>query len=105
MAESGGDCDQTCVADDVIVDGKQAVWIFSEFETKKSLDKLVTWLTPDDWPSWGSSMFKEMKQVSTRPTTLRYPQADPHRHSKRARLGRAVRTEEPEHLAGSKPRA
>jgi hypothetical protein len=66
MAEPGGDCDQTCVADDVIVDGKQAVWIFSEFETKKSLDKLVTWLTPDDWPSWGSSMFKEMKQVSTR---------------------------------------
>jgi hypothetical protein len=66
MADSGGDCDQTCVADDVVVAGKQAVWIFSEFETKKSLEKLVAWLTPDDWPSWGSSMFKEMKQLSPR---------------------------------------
>jgi hypothetical protein len=57
---------QVCVADDAIVEGKHAVRMLSEFETKRSLDKLVAWLTPDDWPTWGSSMFKEMRPLTSR---------------------------------------
>jgi hypothetical protein len=48
----------------VTVNGKQAVWLFSEFETEKSLDALVGWLKPEDWPIWGGAMFKQMVEVS-----------------------------------------
>ena len=48
----------------VTVDGKQAAWLFSEFETDKSLTDLVDWLTPEDWPKWGGAMFKKMERVS-----------------------------------------
>ena len=59
-AASGGD--ELCRAVDVIVDGKQAVWIFTEFETGESLEDLRDWLKPEQWPRWGGSMFKEMRR-------------------------------------------
>jgi hypothetical protein len=49
---------------DVTINGKRAAWLFSEFETDKSLTDLVRWLTPKDWPTWGGALFKEMVQVS-----------------------------------------
>jgi hypothetical protein len=47
----------------VTVNGKQAAWLFSEFETAKPLKGLVRWLTPKDWPSWGAPFFKKMERV------------------------------------------
>jgi hypothetical protein len=75
MTKDGGEpqngADVTCAAVPVDVEGKQAVWIFTEFETDESLKTLRDWLIPNHWPEWGSEMFKEMKPVSSlelRPT-------------------------------------
>ena len=68
----GGDGDQplsssgvTCAAVPVDVEGKQAVWIFTEFETGESLNNLRDWLIPEHWPDWGGEMFKEMRPISS----------------------------------------
>lgn len=66
MNEGAAVTDPVCITENVIVEGKQAVWIFSEFETDEALPQLVAWLTPDDWPKWGGGMFKEMKPVGPR---------------------------------------
>ena len=61
----------TCAAVPVDVEGTQAVWIFTEFETGESLKTLRDWLIPDHWPDWGGEMFKEMRPISSvdlRPT-------------------------------------
>jgi hypothetical protein len=58
-----------CMALPVDVEGNQAVWIFTEFETQQSLDNLREWLIPDHWPDWGGSMFKEMRPIG--PVDLR----------------------------------
>jgi hypothetical protein len=55
----------TCAAVPVDVEGKQAVWIFTEFETGESLKTLRDWLIPDHWPSWGGEMFKEMRPLGS----------------------------------------
>jgi hypothetical protein len=55
----------TCAAVPVDVEGKQAVWIFTEFETSESLKTLRDWLIPDHWPSWGGEMFKEMRPLGS----------------------------------------
>lgn len=63
--------DVVCAAVPVDVEGKQAVWIFTEFETSESLKTLRDWLIPDHWPDWGGEMFKEMKPIGSldlRPT-------------------------------------
>jgi hypothetical protein len=49
----------------VDVEGKQAVWIFTEFETDETLKKLRDWMIPDDWPRWGPEMFKEMRPIDS----------------------------------------
>jgi hypothetical protein len=66
MAGKNAEPDQICVAENVIVEGKPAVWIFSEFETDEPLPGLVAWLKPQDWPKWGSRMFKKMTQLGDR---------------------------------------
>jgi hypothetical protein len=58
-----------CMALPVDVEGHQAVWIFTEFETQQSLDNLREWLIPDHWPDWGGGMFKEMRPIG--PVDLR----------------------------------
>jgi hypothetical protein len=58
-----------CKAAPVDVEGKQAVWIFTEFETDEQLDDLRDWLIPDHWPEWGGEMFKEMRPIG--PVDLR----------------------------------
>lgn len=75
MANGGDPSDPTgnsqvvCRAAPVDVEGKQAVWIFTEFETDEELDDLRDWLIPDHWPEWGGEMFKEMRPVG--PVDLR----------------------------------
>jgi hypothetical protein len=69
--ESPDSPEVTCAAVPVDVEGKQAVWIFTEFETSESLKTLRDWLIPDHWPDWGGEMFKEMKPIGSldlRPT-------------------------------------
>ena len=69
--ESPSGSEVTCAAVPVDVEGKQAVWIFTEFETDESLKTLRDWLIPDHWPEWGGEMFKEMKPIGSldlRPT-------------------------------------
>ena len=61
----------TCAAVPVDVEGKQAVWIFTEFETGEPLKSLRDWLIPEHWPEWGGEMFKEMRPIGSvdlRPT-------------------------------------
>jgi len=58
---SAGGSQSACIAADVIVEGKPAVWIFTEFETGESLSDLTEWLKPENWPTWGRPMFKEMR--------------------------------------------
>ncbi len=58
-----------CKATPVDVEGKQAVWIFTEFETEEPLATLRDWLIPDNWPDWGGAMFKEMRPIG--PVDLR----------------------------------
>ena len=50
----------------VTVDGNRAAWLFAEFETSESLSDLTRWLTPQDWPQWGGTIFKEMKPIGKR---------------------------------------
>ncbi len=61
MDAAGGQSQDMCITADVIVEGKPAVWIFTEFETEESLADLSEWLKPENWPTWGGSMFKEMR--------------------------------------------
>ncbi|MGH9298429.1 MAG: hypothetical protein ACRDZT_00760, partial [Acidimicrobiales bacterium] len=63
MDDTSKSAGESCYATEVIVQGKQAVWIFTEFQTDQSLDDLADWLKPDNWPSWGGAMFKEMTPV------------------------------------------
>ncbi len=70
-AETLSSPEVTCAAVPVDVEGKQAVWIFTEFETSESLKTLRDWLIPDHWPKWGGEMFKEMRPIGSldlRPT-------------------------------------
>jgi hypothetical protein len=55
----------TCTAVPVDVEGKQAVWIFTEFEADESLKDLRDWMIPENWPDWGSDMFKEMRPIGS----------------------------------------
>ena len=71
----------TCAAIAVDVEGKQAVWIFTEFETDESLKALRDWLIPTNWPKWGPEMFKDMKPLDS--LDLRPTPGDQHQiHSK-----------------------
>jgi hypothetical protein len=66
-----GSAQVICKATPVDVEGNQAVWIFTEFETEEPLATLRDWLIPDHWPDWGGAMFKEMRPlgpVDLRPT-------------------------------------
>jgi hypothetical protein len=55
----------TCAAVPVDVEGNQAVWIFTEFETGEPLKTLRDWLIPENWPEWGGEMFKEMRPIGS----------------------------------------
>ena len=63
MGSAGGQSESMCITADVVVEGKPAVWIFTEFETEESLFDLSEWLKPENWPAWGGAMFKEMRPI------------------------------------------
>ena len=47
-----------------------ATWIFSEFETDASFDSVAEWVDPNNWPERGPMMFKSMKPVGGKPTSI-----------------------------------
>lgn len=63
MTDVGDRGGPICMALPVDVEGRQAVWIFTEFETDEPIDTLRDWLIPENWPDWGGSMFKEMRPI------------------------------------------
>jgi hypothetical protein len=52
-----------CNIEEVVVNGRDAVWIFSEFVSEGTHDQLANWVRPDTWPQWGHIMFKSMTPV------------------------------------------
>lgn len=45
----------------VEVDGKDAVWLFSEFETDAPFKTVAEWVNPENWPKRSPMVFKSMK--------------------------------------------
>lgn len=54
-----------CTIRRVTVDGRQAVWIFSEFETDADFDHVATWLDPQCWSKWGRFFFRRMAIIGS----------------------------------------
>ncbi|MEA2504706.1 MAG: hypothetical protein QOG36_1749 [Actinomycetota bacterium] len=52
-----------CNVEQVVVDSQDAIWIFSEFQTKADHQQLADWVQPENWPKWGPILFKEMSPV------------------------------------------
>ena len=55
--------EDVCNVQNVVVNGQDAVWIFSEFETKADHQQLADWVRPDNWPRWGHIMFNLLVQI------------------------------------------
>jgi hypothetical protein len=68
-----------CTIEEVVVDGQEAVWIFSEFESDGTHDQLVAWVRPDNWPDWGHAMFKSMSPIGD-PKPVRSPEKEQHQN-------------------------
>ena len=66
MVAMGTGQDSVCSATNVDVEGKQAAWVFSEFQSARSVEQLSSWLEPKDWPKWGRQMFKSVQPLGKR---------------------------------------
>jgi hypothetical protein len=66
-----------CNVEQVVVGGQDAVWIFSEFETKADHEQLADWVRPDNWPDWGHIMFKSMSPIGD-PAPVQSPESEQH---------------------------
>jgi hypothetical protein len=55
--------DDICNVEQVVVDGQDAVWIFSEFQTDEDHSQLASWVQPENWPKWGPILFKNMSPI------------------------------------------
>ena len=53
--------EEICNMARVVVDGKAATWIFSEFETDAPFAQLARWVDPRNWPDNAPMMFKRME--------------------------------------------
>jgi hypothetical protein len=71
---------EICNTAKVWVDGKQATWIFSEFETDAPFETLVGWVDPRGWPKRSPMLFKRMDLIGEEVTQLRGVGADEHWH-------------------------
>jgi hypothetical protein len=69
--------EDVCNVQNVVVNDQDAVWIFSEFETKADHQQLADWVRPDNWPRWGHIMFKNMSPIGN-PDPVRSPDVEQH---------------------------
>jgi hypothetical protein len=77
--ESATPTKDICNIEEVVVDGQDAVWIFSEFQSEGTHDQLVNWVRPDNWPEWGHIMFKSMTPIGD-PEPARSPEVEQHQN-------------------------
>jgi hypothetical protein len=71
-----------CTVRRVRVDGRDAVWIFSEFETDAAFDDVADWVDPRHWPDRSPLLFKEMRIVgATDPVPIADLRGVEHWHS------------------------
>lgn len=64
----GTDQQGVCSVREVAVEGKQAAWIFAEFQSSATIDELNAWLDPESWHRWGPEMFESVTLIGDRPT-------------------------------------
>jgi hypothetical protein len=62
--------EDVCTTENVVVDGKGAVWVFSEFETDAPFETVAEWVNPVNWPARGPLMFKGMEPVGGQPVPI-----------------------------------
>ena len=62
-----------CRVHGVVVDGRPATWIFSEFETDAPFESVAEWVNPVNWPQRSPQMFKLMDSVGGAPTAVPAP--------------------------------
>lgn len=74
MVAMGTGQDSVCTATNVDIEGKQAAWVFSEFQSERSVKQLTAWLEPEDWPRWGGQMFKSVQLLKR--TEVRTPDGE-----------------------------
>ena len=55
--------EDVCHSYRVDVDGKTAVWLFSEFETDAPFESVAGWVDPVNWPKRSPMVFKSMKPL------------------------------------------
>jgi hypothetical protein len=87
--------EQLCRVEKVTVDGRKAVWIYSEFETDAQLDTIATnWVDPRRWPKIGPLLFKKMDLIGGDPLPIGTLGED-HWHGaflEEVQLGKTLRT-------------
>ena len=72
-----------CTIRSVKVDGIDATWVFSEFETDAAFADVADWVDPRTWHTWGPLFFKRMDLLASPPAPVDIsppPQGDPHWH-------------------------
>ncbi len=62
--------EDVCNTASVVVDGKSAAWVFSEFETDASFEDVAEWVNPINWPQRSPLMFKQMFPIDGGPDPL-----------------------------------
>jgi hypothetical protein len=69
--------DDVCNIQDVVVNGQDAVWILSEFQTDADHQQLANWVRPENWPRWGPILFKNMSPIGN-PDPVQSPDVERH---------------------------
>ncbi len=72
--------EEICNTARVVVDGKAATWIFSEFETDAPFAQLARWVDPRNWPDNAPMMFKRMELIGGEITALTGLEVPEHWH-------------------------
>lgn len=56
--------EDVCTTERVVVNGIDAVWVFSEFETDADFATVAAWVDPNNWPARAPQMFKRMDPIA-----------------------------------------
>lgn len=70
-----------CTTRRVTVGGRQAVWIYAEFETDAAFGDVATWLDPQRWSKWGPHFFRKMDIIGSKGPIRLPPPGTEHWHA------------------------